>query len=60
MHVFVARGEVRVDATWTQDDQHSATGDQLLPGDAARITGARRIEVTPNVDAEILVWRLPA
>lgn len=65
VHVFVPRGDVRLDATWAQVGEPTAAdqfvaGDQLVAGDAARITGADHLELRANADAEILVWRLPS
>lgn len=46
LYVHVARGEVRL------------AGEQLGPGDAARITGAADLEAVALAPAELLVWEM--
>ncbi|MER7815559.1 pirin family protein [Streptomyces sp. NPDC096153] len=46
VYVHVVRGVVRID------------GDALGPGDAARITDARGLELTAAAPAEVLMWEL--
>jgi quercetin 2,3-dioxygenase len=59
LHVFVARGDVRLDMTSAQVGDQFVRRDQLFAGDAARITAAGQLTVIAGADAEILVWRLP-
>ena len=46
LYVHVARGEVRL------------AGEELGPGDAARITGAADLEAVALTPAELLVWEM--
>jgi redox-sensitive bicupin YhaK (pirin superfamily) len=46
VYVHVVRGEVRLD------------GDQLTPGDAARITDAKDLEAEALTEAELLMWEM--
>lgn len=48
VYVHVVRGVVRID------------GDDLGPGDAARITDADGLELAAAVASEVLMWELPA
>ncbi|MFE0701270.1 pirin family protein [Streptomyces sp. NPDC058872] len=47
-YVHVVRGTVRLD------------GEELGPGDAARLTGAEAPELCATADAEVLVWEMRA
>jgi len=46
VYVHVVRGEVRLD------------GEELVPGDAARITDAKDLEAVAGSPAELLVWEM--
>ncbi|GGL67931.1 hypothetical protein GCM10010129_09080 [Streptomyces fumigatiscleroticus] len=46
VYVHVVRGEVGLDE------------DELAPGDAARITGAKGLQATAVTEAELLVWEM--
>jgi redox-sensitive bicupin YhaK (pirin superfamily) len=46
LYVHVVRGELRLD------------GEELGPGDAARITGAKDLEAVAATRAELLVWEM--
>jgi redox-sensitive bicupin YhaK (pirin superfamily) len=46
VYVHVVRGEVRLD------------GEQLSPGDAARVTDAKDLEAVGVTEAELLVWEM--
>ncbi|KOV92207.1 pirin family protein [Streptomyces sp. NRRL B-3648] len=46
VYVHVVRGEVRL------------AGEELRPGDAARITGARSLEAVATAPAELLLWEM--
>ncbi|WP_326726223.1 MULTISPECIES: pirin family protein [unclassified Streptomyces] len=48
VYVHVVRGEVRLD------------GEELVPGDAARITDAKDLEAVAGSPAEVLVWEMTA
>ncbi|MEU9401773.1 pirin family protein [Streptomyces sp. NPDC048242] len=52
LYVHVVRGEVRL------ADGTPGSGDTLGPGDSARITGARDLELTGVTAAEVLLWRM--
>ncbi|MGW4300910.1 pirin family protein [Streptomyces sp. NPDC004646] len=54
-YVHVVRGEVRL-ADGTPGIPGS--GDTLRPGDSARITGARGVELAGVTDAEVLLWAM--
>lgn len=47
VYVHVVRGDLRLD------------GEELGPGDAARITGERDLELIAGSPAELLIWELP-
>lgn len=46
LYVHVVRGEVRLD------------GEELGPGDAARVTDAKELDVVAATPAELLVWEM--
>lgn len=46
VYIHVVRGEVRLD------------GEELVPGDAARITDAKDLEAVAGSPAEVLVWEM--
>ncbi|MFF4499596.1 pirin family protein [Streptomyces sp. NPDC001401] len=48
VYVHVVRGEVRLD------------GEELGPGDAARITDAKDLEAVGTTQAELLIWEMSA
>ncbi len=48
LYVHVVRGEVRLD------------GEELGPGDAARITGAKGLDAVGVTEAELLAWEMTA
>ncbi|WP_405493242.1 pirin family protein [Streptomyces sp. NBC_00096] len=50
VYLHVVRGDVRLDG---------AGGDELGPGDSARITGEAALELVAGSPAELLIWELP-
>jgi redox-sensitive bicupin YhaK (pirin superfamily) len=48
VYVHVVRGDIRLD------------GEQLTPGDAARITDAKELETEASTEAELLMWEMTA
>jgi hypothetical protein len=48
VYVHVVRGEVTLD------------GEELTPGDAARLTDAKNLEALGTTDAELLMWEMTA
>ncbi|MEU9715341.1 pirin family protein [Streptomyces sp. NPDC047976] len=48
VYLHVVRGDLRID------------GQELGPGDSARITGEKGLEITAGSPGELLIWELPA
>ncbi|MFJ3878172.1 pirin family protein [Streptomyces sp. NPDC090077] len=48
VYLHVVRGDLRLD------------GEELGPGDSARITGEQGLEITAGSPGELLIWELPA
>ena len=64
VHVFVARGSVRLGDEYVVDQRPDQGAEQELgvleQGAAVRLTGAGQIELTATSDAEVIVWETDA